>query len=211
MKPLRFVAGVIVLASFGALLLSGCSSDCGQVAEERDQLKKDVEALSATVAVQASAMESMREAHESLLARFASEIESNDLRIQLLVDGVELVLPSDVLYESGSARATMSGSGRETAEDIAEFLANTDYFVSVIGHTDNEAPSAELADTYATNWDLAGARAVNAVKFLCDRGVDPTRITAVSRGEFDPVASNDTPEGRAMNRRIQIILRDISK
>ena len=57
--------------------------------------------------------------------------------------------------------------------------------------------------------DLAAARAANVVKYFVGQGVDPTHIVAVSKGEFDPVASNDTKEGRAANRRIQIVLRKL--
>jgi chemotaxis protein MotB len=113
--------------------------------------------------------------------------------------------------ESGSATATVGSEGLEYAKELADFLKETDYFVSVIGHTDNQEPSRALAKRYPSNWELAGARAASAVRYFVSQGVAPKRIVASSRGQFDPVASNATPEGRAKNRRIQIILRSLPK
>jgi len=70
--------------------------------------------------------------------------------------------------------------------------------------------SKPLQDKYPTNWELSVARATNVVRFLQDVGVPPERLVASGRGEYDPVASNDTPEGRQKNRRIEIMLIDQS-
>ena len=75
------------------------------------------------------------------------------------------------------------------------------------GNTDNVPVGPELRKLYPTNWELAGARAAEVVRLLADNGVDPATMRAVSRGPFDPIASNDTAEGRAENRRTEIVLR----
>jgi chemotaxis protein MotB len=151
----------------------------------------------------------MQEDYNALAAMFAVEIEQSDLEVRMLVDGIEIDIPSDVLYESGSATASVGTEGLEYAKKIAGFLAKTDYFISVVGHTDSQQPSAALAEKFPTNWDLAAARASNAVKSFVSEGCNPRNIVAVSRGEFDPVASNDTPEGRAQNRRTQVKIRQL--
>ena len=140
---------------------------------------------------------------------FAEEIENKELQLEQLVDGIEVAIPSDVMYKSGSASPEVGSEGLEYAKRLAEFLAENDYFVSVVGHTDNQKISPKLAKKYPSNWELAGARAAGAARFLATNGVDPTQLVASSRGMFDPVASNDTPEGRALNRRIQMILRSL--
>ena len=86
---------------------------------------------------------------------------------------------------------------------VAERVRKAQYRVVVRGHTDDVLIRSER---YPSNWELAGARASGVVRILADRGVDPTRLEAVSRGAFEPVASNETPEGRARNRRIEITL-----
>ena len=99
--------------------------------------------------------------------------------------------------------------GRELATKLADYLKGTTYFISVIGHTDNQQPMGNLAQKYPTNWELAAARAANAVKYLQSQGVEPDRMIAVSKGEFDPVASNSTADGRSQNRRIEVVLRTL--
>ena len=74
------------------------------------------------------------------------------------------------------------------------------------GHTDSLAIYGALKARYPTNWELAGARAAGVVRVLEEAGTDPTRLSAVSMGQYQPIASNDTPEGRAENRRIEIRL-----
>ena len=81
-------------------------------------------------------------------------------------------------------------------------LIELPHSISVEGHTDD----IPVARRYASNWELAAARASSVVRLMIELGVDPTRLKAVSRAEFAPVASNDTDEGRAKNRRIEIQL-----
>ena len=84
---------------------------------------------------------------------------------------------------------------------MAGNLKDVPHQVRVQGHTDNvPIPSAR----YPSNWELAGARAAEVVKILADNGIGEDRLSAVSYGEFRPRASNDTPEGCAKNRRIEI-------
>jgi len=79
-------------------------------------------------------------------------------------------------------------------------------FIEIEGHTDNVQISRALAQRYPTNWELSAARAINVARFLQDQGIDPGNLSAVAYGEWKPVATNDTAEGKAKNRRIEIIL-----
>jgi chemotaxis protein MotB len=69
----------------------------------------------------------------------------------------------------------------------------------------------KLAERYPSNWELAGARAASVVRVMQEAGVPATQLVAVSRGETEPVASNDTEEGRAQNRRIDVRIRPVVK
>src|SRR5208282_3813798 len=85
----------------------------------------------------------------------------------------------------------------------------TDKRISIEGHTDNMPISDALKDKYPTNWELSTARATTVARFLQEKGgIDPTLLSAVGYGEYHPIASNDTVEGRAKNRRIEIVLLD---
>jgi chemotaxis protein MotB len=196
----------LVLVGSALLVTSGCvkKDEYNAVVAERDELMRIVEEQNAV-------LNELEGDFDRLAEIFAEEIANQQIALEQLVDGIEVEIPSDVMYESGSATATVGSEGLEYAAQLAEFLKGTDYFVSVIGHTDNQKVSRNLAKRYPSNWELAGARAASAVRYFVAQGVDPTRMVASSRGHFDPVASNDTPEGRAENRRIEIVLRSLPK
>lgn len=197
--------GLLLLGS-ALLVTSGCvkKDEYNAVVAERDELMRIVEEQNAV-------LNELEGDFDRLAEIFAEEIANQQIALEQLVDGIEVEIPSDVMYESGSATATVGSEGLEYAAELAEFLKGTDYFVSVIGHTDNQKISRKLAQRYPSNWELAGARAASAVRYFVAQGVEPTRMVASSRGHFDPVASNDTPEGRAENRRIEIVLRSLPK
>jgi chemotaxis protein MotB len=112
-----------------------------------------------------------------------------------------LNLSQNVLFAPGSAQ--VGPEGRAVLAKVAERVKTIPHRVVVRGHTDDVPIDSER---FPSNWELAGARASGVVRILAEDGVDPSRLEAVSRGEFDPVASNDTEEGRAKNRRIEIAL-----
>jgi len=206
------IAALLTLA-VGLALSTGCVKKSEYEALEaryNEALTKQGR-LTETVAMQDAEISALKSDFDELTAIFAEELENHELQLQQLVDGIEVAIPSDVMYKSGSATPEVGSEGMEYAERLAKFLVDTDYFVSVVGHTDNQAVSKSLAKRYPSNWELAGARAAGAVQYLASEGVDPTRMVASSRGQFDPIAPNKTPEGRAKNRRIQIILRSLPK
>jgi chemotaxis protein MotB len=113
-----------------------------------------------------------------------------------------VALPAAVLFASGSAQ--LSDDGKKALMEVGVILKKLperDFMVA--GHTDNTPlRSAE----YRNNWELSTARAVNVTEFLVYVGMKPQSLVAAGYGEFDPVASNKTKEGKAKNRRIEIIL-----
>ena len=105
------------------------------------------------------------------------------------------------LRASGYVPAVVYGGGRESVPIQVE-----DKVIRVEGHTDNLKIHGALAQKYPTNWELSAARAVNVARYLQKQGIDPDILSATAFGEHKPVASNDTKEGRAKNRRIEIVL-----
>ncbi|NNE19015.1 MAG: OmpA family protein [Myxococcales bacterium] len=204
------LAAVLTLCA-GLVLSMGCvkKSEYEALQARYNEALAKQGTLTETIAIQDEEISALEADFDELTEIFAEELANQELQLEQLVDGIEVEIPSDVMYKSGAAAPTVGSDGLEYAKKLAEFLADTDYFVSVVGHTDKQKVSRALAKKYPTNWELAGARAAGAARFLVANGVDPTHVVASSRGEFDPVASNDTPEGRAKNRRIQIILRSL--
>ena len=143
----------------------------------------------------------LRGTYEGLVADLEEEVASGQIEIEQLRGGLLVNLTQDVLFSSGSAN--VSGKGRKVLGKVGNNLRGIPHEVRVQGHTDNVPIRS---DRYPSNWELAAARASEVVKLLATSGVDPSRLSAVSFGEFSPRASNDTPEGRAKNRRIEITL-----
>ncbi len=195
------------------VLSTGCvkKSQYKSMVAERDALLAERDQLAEVVVEQDEQLAALEADYNRLTVIFEEQLANKELQLQRLVDGIEVAIPSDVMYESGSATPKVGSDGVEYARQLSEFLKENAYFVSIVGHTDNRKPTRALEKKYPTNWDLAGARAAGAVNYFVSQGVEPTRLVASSRAEFDPIASNDTAEGRAQNRRIQIILRSLPK
>jgi len=111
-----------------------------------------------------------------------------------------------IFFDTGSF--TLKKSGQEVLKKVGDAIANyPDKAIRVVGHTDN----VPYKSGKWTNWELSAMRATTVVRFLQDKSsIDPQRLVSAGRGQYEPVASNDTPEGRQKNRRIEITLLDKS-
>jgi chemotaxis protein MotB len=129
--------------------------------------------------------------------------KADELSVKVKNGKVYVSMSDKLLFKSGSA--SVETKGQEAIQKLAEVLnKNTDIDILIEGHTDNVPIKTSH---YADNWDLSVARATNIVRLLIDKhNVNSKRLTASGRGDNFPVASNDTPEGRAKNRRTEIIL-----
>jgi len=139
----------------------------------------------------------------NMLEQFRSMIESGQLRVRIVRGRMVVELPEGVLFDSGRAR--LKESGEETLSEVATVLKQIENRqFQVAGHTDNVPIRSRR---YPSNWELSTARAVNVARYLIDEGeVDATRLSAAGYADTQPVESNETAEGRAQNRRIEIVL-----
>ena len=137
------------------------------------------------------------------LTRSLSKEDLKEVDIQVLKGVVYISLADNMLYKSGSYE--INDRAAETLSKIAKIITDhKDYDVLVEGNTDNVPINRE---NIRNNWDLSCLRASSVVQFLQNRyGVDPKRLTAGGRGEYNPLATNDTDLGRQRNRRTQIII-----
>lgn len=173
--------------------------------KDRSRLKESTEQLQRALSelAQRKAEADKRVAEfRNLLARFKSLIDSGKLRVKLADGRMVLELPSDVLFDSGSAK--LSKIGTEAVQQVASVLTTmTDRRFQVEGHTDDKPIKTAQ---FPSNWELAAARALGVVKAMVETGMDSKTLSAASFGEFHPAASNGTDKGRAENRRIEIVL-----
>jgi chemotaxis protein MotB len=144
--------------------------------------------------------------YDDLLESMKEEVEKGRVTISELQGQLSVELMNEILFPSGSAE--VSEEGRGVLDRLGQALSPvTDKAILVEGHTDNVPIRGGLSERYPTNWDLSTARAVSIVRHLTEKaGIDPARIGAAGYGEFRPISPNDTPEGRARNRRIEIKL-----
>lgn len=140
--------------------------------------------------------------YEQLAGSLKGEIEAGRVELTELRGKMTVKMKDKILFSSGSA--SLGREGKAALQAVADALKNVQgKTIRVEGHTDN-VPTTGSA--FASNWHLSTARALAVVRFLQSAGVDPTKLAAAGYGEFQPVASNDTAEGRSLNRRIEIVL-----
>lgn len=147
--------------------------------------------------------DSLNQALTNKLTRSLTRQEMNDVDVQVLKGVVYISLADNMLYKSGSYE--IGDRAGETLSKIAKIITDyKDYDVLVEGNTDNVPISQK---NIRNNWDLSALRASSVVQALQNRyGVDPKRLSAAGRGEYNPVASNATAVGKQRNRRTQIII-----
>jgi len=128
---------------------------------------------------------------------------ADELTVYMKDGKVYVSLSDKLLFKSGSA--VVEEKGQQALQKLAEVLnKNNDVSIAIEGHTDNVPIKTAQ---YKDNWDLSTARATNVVRLLTETdGMDPKRLTAAGRGEWSPVADNSTAEGKAKNRRTEIVL-----
>lgn len=133
------------------------------------------------------------------------DMEGDGIDVEQHATGVKLTLAETLLFPTGIAE--VSSSGQTVLDQFAERLKERPTLnVVIAGHTDNVPISAGLATRYPTNWELSSARSINIIHHMVKKGIDPHRFESQAFSYMRPVASNDTAEGRAKNRRIEVFL-----
>ncbi len=141
---------------------------------------------------------------QQLIASLRDEVATGQIKIVQLASRVTIHVKDNILFDSG--KASLKPSGVAVLEKIGKTLQKfRDRRIQVEGHTDSRPLGWELRDKYPTNWELSGARAAIVVRYLIDDvGIEATRLSAVGYASYQPVASNDSPEGQQENRRVEI-------
>lgn len=171
-----------------------------------EQKNKEMEQQKA--ALEAASQQRQKQ-YDALVQGLSKEVEKGQLQVRQYQNMLAVDLAEKIFFDSG--RAALKAGGKEVLTKVADALKGYEgKIIRVVGHTDNVKLAKSLQATFPTNWELSVARATNVVRFLQDAGIPPERMVPSGRGEYDPVAPNDTPEGRQKNRRIEIMLIDKS-
>jgi chemotaxis protein MotB len=181
-----------------------------ELEKENEDLKQGIDRLQSEAETlerqRQEEMNEMKSTYDDLLEGMKSEIEKGKITITQLKGKLKVNMLDEILFDSG--KTTIKPEGVEVLERVGEILLNVkDRAINVEGYTDNVPIGPELARRYPTNWELSAARATNVARYLQEKiGIDPTLLSATGYGEYQPVASNEDEEGRARNRRIEIVL-----
>ena len=168
--------------------------------------QKNKEMEQQTAALVATSQQRQQQ-YEALVQGLAKEVEKGQLQVRQYQNMLAVDLAEQIFFDSG--RATLKAGGKDVLKKVADALKGYENkIIRVVGHTDNVPLAKSLQATFPSNWELSVARATNVVRFLQESGIPPERMIPAGRAAYDPVAPNDTPEGRKKNRRIEIMLID---
>ncbi|HEY9542498.1 OmpA/MotB family protein [Prevotella sp.] len=187
--------------------LSNANSNNINISKLVDQINESNQYIRHLVEVK-SKSDSLNMVLTNNLTRSLSKEELKEVDVQVLKGVVYISLADNMLYKSGSYE--INDRAEETLSKIAKIIIDyKDYDVLIEGNTDNVPVNNAAASmkNIRNNWDLSALRASSVVQYLQNRyGIEPKRLTAGGRGEYNPVATNDTELGRQRNRRTQIII-----
>lgn len=191
--------------------------DLAKLHQDRTRAQDELAALNARVAemerrtAEISAqkdeeIQRLKGTYDNLVHDLQSEIQKGEIQVTQMRDKLTVNLVEKVLFDSG--RAEVKSQGEAVLQKVGAILGEVkDKDIRIEGYTDNVPIGESLRKRFATNWELSTQRATHVLRFLQDRtGLDGARLSAVGYGPFRPVADNASPEGRAQNRRIEIVL-----
>jgi len=186
--------------------IAGLKKDKTALEQQQAESKKQIDALEQQRAQLAAASQQDKSQFDALVANLNDEVKKGQLQVRQYKDMLTVDVAEQLFFDSG--RADLKDTGKSVLKKVAEAIKDyNDKVVRVVGHTDNVPIKTKQ---FASNWELSVARATTVVRFLQEAGVPPDRMVASGRAEFQPVADNDTAEGRQKNRRIEITLIDRS-
>ena len=191
MKNNFFKTGLIVFITFS---LTGCTF-IFQAGRRSDAQK--IEELSAQ-------LDELSRAKGMLEQKLGQEINDKQIKLQMMEKGLVITVVGDLLFDSGKAK--IRSEARPLLDKVAAILKDNmaQFNVGIEGHTDNVPIKSS---GWKSNWELSTARALSVLHYLLnEQGISPERLSAIGYGEYRPVASNDTKDGRKQNRRVEIVI-----
>ncbi|MCK9417759.1 MAG: OmpA family protein [Nitrospirae bacterium] len=175
------------------------------IQKERDELQVKNNELSLK-AEKAEQLEKATQTYQDLQKKLEKEIREGQVKITEMKNRLTMTMVDKIIFPSGSTE--ISKEGKAVMDKVISILKDVkDKRIQVEGHTDNVKIVSELRKRFPTNWELSTARATEVARYLQETGgINPILLSATGYGEYQPVAPNDTDEGKSANRRIEIVL-----
>jgi flagellar motor protein MotB len=185
---------------------SACLTEKSGLAQQVETLTTEKANLAQSAEEKEAEISKLKGTYDELVGNLKNEISSGQIQVTELKGKLTLNMVEKILFNSG--QASVKESGQKVLDRIASALKNIqDKDIRVEGYTDNTPLGPKLRERFPTNWELSTARATNVVRYLEETDqLDPSRLVAAGFGQYHPISENDTEEGRAQNRRIDIVL-----
>jgi chemotaxis protein MotB len=207
-KPIYFVLSALILT----LMFSGCSitiqkgrrSDIEKIKSlnyETDALNTRLDQLQEEKEKEIGVLEKTK---KLLAKRLKKEINDKDVRLEMATKGLAIIFLTEVLFDSG--KADLKKEAYPVLDKVAKVLKENvgGRDIGIEGHTDNEPIKYS---GWKSNWELSTSRATSVLHYLVDeKSIAPERVSATGYGEYKSVVSNNTPEGRRQNRRVEVVI-----
>ena len=186
--------------------LSKLQSENNRLLDTIAGLKKELKQEKLAVEQKERELSKLDKTRMKIESSLKEQIARKDIKLEGIEGKLKVTFVDKILFDSGSVM--IKPKGQEVLLKLADsFRDNEDQNIAVEGHTDDVKIGSGLLDRFPTNWELSTARATAVVRFLQEKGnITPGRLTASGFSYYRPVATNETPEGRGQNRRIEIIL-----
>ena len=197
--------------------IAALQSQRDNLVKEKDRVETEIAVLKdrlAQMEKQAAEISAQKDAeinrlkgtYEDLVKDLKGEIEKGEIKVTQIQNKLSVNLVEKVLFDSGQAE--VKAQGKAVLKKVGKILKGVqDKEIRIEGYTDDIPIGGALRQQFPTNWELSTQRATNVLRFLQEEAeVDGARLSAVGYGQFRPIANNKTPEGRAENRRIEIVL-----
>jgi len=183
----------LILLVISLLILNGCT-----IIFQKGR-RSDIEKIE----VLKSELTKLQEARDRLKGDLAKEIEDKKVKLTMVEKGLVITFVAEVLFDSGKAK--LRSDSLPILDKVVKILKETvpGNRVGIEGHTDNE-PIKHSA--WESNWELSAQRALGVLHYLEEVGITSERLAAIGYGEHQAIASNDTDEGRQINRRVEIVI-----
>lgn len=148
-------------------------------------------------------LDKLRQSKQTLESKLSDELQSDKLSVSMQEKGLVITFLAEVLFDSGEAK--LRDDSLPILNKVAgvlqeKFPSNK---IGIEGHTDNQPIKYS---SWESNWELSAHRALSVLEYLSSQGVDPQRLSATGYGKYHPVATNETDEGRQLNRRVEIVI-----
>ncbi len=199
------ILSVLLAASIIAIL--SFSASYKNVKQSLQACEKNLSEQDQKVAQRAEdQMKQMKSTHDKLISDLKDQIQKQEVTIKESQESLSLNFVDRILFEFG--KADLTPEGEKILKKVGEALKNIKgKKIRVTGHTDNVPIHPDYVHKFPSNWELSAARAASVVRYFQEKpGLDPKELEAVGRSFYHPEAGNDTKEGRARNRRVEILI-----